>query len=63
MIRGEEEHTYTESVRLYEIEELESMLHSSGWESSRVYGNWAGDPYLAGQSERMILVARRAKEN
>lgn len=63
LIRGEEEHTYTESVRLYEIEELESMLLSSGWDSSRVYGNWAGDPYLAGQSERMILVARRAEEN
>lgn len=60
---GGQQHEYIESVRLYEIDELESMLHSSGWEFSLVHGNWDGNRYLPGDSDRMIVVARRAEEN
>ena len=60
--RGECVRSYTESVRLYNFVELNALLLASGWECSMVYGDWAGEKYQPGKSERMILVARRSGE-
>ena len=60
--RDGNERCYTESVRLYDFAELNALLLASGWECSRFYGNWNGDRYLAANSKRMIVVARRAGE-
>ncbi len=45
----------TESVRMYELEELKALLASAGVHVTHVYGNYSGEDYGAA-SDRMILV-------
>ena len=53
--------SYTESVRLFGIDEIENMLEATGWISDQVHGNWVGDPYRSGKSQRMIVLAHRVE--
>ena len=48
----------SESVRLYDHQELEAMMESAGLQVLRVYGNYDGDPFEPAHA-RMILTGRR----
>lgn len=45
------------SVRVYEVEEFQSMCVASGFDSCSAYGNWSGQPYDPQDSEEIIFVA------
>ena len=47
--------TFHESVRLYELDEMISMIESSGLETKNVLGSMEGEPYSK-SSERMIVL-------
>jgi ubiquinone/menaquinone biosynthesis C-methylase UbiE len=53
--------TLTESVRLYEPDEMASLLESSGFADVRLYGSFDGGK-LTGESDRMIATAERKRE-
>jgi ubiquinone/menaquinone biosynthesis C-methylase UbiE len=60
--RGGNERRYTESVRLYHFDEMETLLIQAGWKISDCHGDWQGGRYICGESPRMIMVARRQDE-
>lgn len=53
-----EERQYFESVRLYTLEEMKSMLHKAGLRLENVFGDFDGDVFYS-ESPRLILVGRR----
>ncbi|MDE0957403.1 MAG: class I SAM-dependent methyltransferase [Planctomycetota bacterium] len=57
--RNGQQRNYTESVRLYSRDEIESMLNSSGWDLTDERGDWQGTRYQSGSTPRMILLAKR----
>lgn len=48
----------SESVRLYDLADLEGILGRAGMEIAAVYGNYQGDP-LTFRQPRMILIGRK----
>lgn len=52
----------SESVRLYDLADLESMLGKYGLDIVAVYGNYDGAP-LTFREPRMILIGRKTHEN
>lgn len=58
-----ENRNYTESVRLFSREEIETLLQASGWESKFCYGDWDGNGHEDGISPRMIFVSSRVGGN
>jgi hypothetical protein len=56
-----EVHTWHESVRLYEPEELEDMLSRAGLDPMGRYGDYDGSSWEA-NSPRLIVLARRIAE-
>ncbi|MDE0960460.1 MAG: class I SAM-dependent methyltransferase [Planctomycetota bacterium] len=57
--RNGEQRSYTESVRIYSRDEIESMLNSAGWNLIDERGDWQGTRYQPGTTARMILLAKR----
>lgn len=49
---------YTESLRLYALEDLALMLKASGLRISRIYGDYLGTSYTF-ESERLMIVAEK----
>ena len=52
----------SESVRLYELAELEAMLARYGLDIAAVYGNYQGQP-LTFREPRMILIGRKTHQH
>jgi ubiquinone/menaquinone biosynthesis C-methylase UbiE len=52
----------SESVRLYDLNDLESMLGRWGLEICTVYGNYQGEP-LTTRQPRMILIGRKKHQH
>lgn len=61
--RSGNERRYIESVRLYHLDEMETLLNQAGWKISSCHGDWQGGRYISGETPRMILVARRQDED
>lgn len=55
---SDEGRTFIERVRLFEPEELQSMLEDSGFEVAAVFGGYDGAP-LCADSPRAVLAGRR----
>ncbi len=53
--------SFTEDVRLYRPEEVAPMMAAAGLEDVAIYGSFDGSE-LTGDSDRMIIVARRGRE-
>ena len=53
---------FTESVRIYDVEELTRLFRRQGLRVLERWGSFAGDP-LEADSTRMILVARKEDTN
>ena len=56
----EGEKCYTESVRLFTREQIESMLSATGWQDIQCRGDWDGSESVPGESPRMIFTAVRS---
>jgi len=56
---GRRETLPTSSVRMYTPSELRVLLERSGFEVEALYGALADEPYVAGRSSKMVLLARR----
>lgn len=52
--------TYTERVKLYDLEWFLEAFQEVGYELQKTYGNYTGKPHT-GDSERMILIAKLKK--
>ena len=50
--------TFHESVRLYKLEEMLSMIESAGFKTKNVFGSMNGEPY-GKSSERMIVLGSK----
>lgn len=50
---------YVESVRLYQPDEIESLLAAANFEMRKIHGDFDGEPYLPGEAPRMLVIARR----
>jgi hypothetical protein len=53
--------TYREDVRLYSPLEIEAALHATGFQEVTFLGSYSGETF-ADESERMIVVARKAHD-
>ncbi|NTV93726.1 MAG: class I SAM-dependent methyltransferase, partial [Chlorobiaceae bacterium] len=51
--------TFTESVRLYQKEEISAMLEEEGFVVTCIAGSYEGEPFNEKDSGRMILFARK----
>ncbi|ABL65369.1 class I SAM-dependent methyltransferase [Chlorobium phaeobacteroides] len=51
--------TFTESVRLYQREQILAMLEGEGFAVSDIVGGYEGEPFDENESGRMILFARK----
>ncbi len=51
------EHTFEERVWLYSPEDLRSMMETAGLHVVRAFGAYDGSPFVADQSQRIILIA------
>jgi len=58
--KAQGEEVYTESVRLYSLKEIVSMLEREGWIGIRCRGDWSGSSHISGESSRMIVTAECA---
>jgi len=56
---GRDRRVFHERVRLYEPEELESLLGEAGLEPERRFGDYGGEVFVQRESPRLILVGRR----
>jgi 2-polyprenyl-3-methyl-5-hydroxy-6-metoxy-1,4-benzoquinol methylase len=52
------EHSFSESVRLYSLDEVVVLLESGGFAVERVVGDYDGGPFDAATSPRMMLLCR-----
>jgi len=59
---GEVLHEFTESVRLYSLEEITALLQSAGLRGDRCCGDFNGGEFGA-SSPRMIIFGRKADED
>jgi SAM-dependent methyltransferase len=50
---------FTEKVQVLQLSDFEQLLNTEQFTIRDVYGNYALDPYRAGASDRMIIVAQR----
>jgi ubiquinone/menaquinone biosynthesis C-methylase UbiE len=57
-----QDRTYFEKVRLYTKEQLTDKLQTTGLEVLGVQGDYAGNPYDAEQSKRMMLWGKKPRE-
>jgi len=58
---GSPETTYRESVRMYEKQEIESMLAGIGFADARFFGSLQGETFSS-SSPRMVFVASKARK-
>ncbi len=58
--RSGEEETFTESVRLYSADEMETMLTGAGFENVRIYGALCAGP-LSPSCERMVVTGVKGR--
>lgn len=56
---GEHE-TFEERLRLYTRDDLRSMFNGAGMRVTEVFGDYEGNEFVAGVSERVIVVAERS---
>ncbi|AOS83722.1 methyltransferase type 11 [Chlorobaculum limnaeum] len=56
------EHSFSESVRLYSLDDAVAMLESGGFTVERVVGDYDGGPFDTATSPRMMLFARKSAE-
>lgn len=56
---GDELHEFTEKVQALQLSDFEQLLNTEQFTIKHVYGNYALEPFHAGSSERMIIVAQR----
>lgn len=52
------EHSFSESVRLYSLDDAVALLESGGFQIERVVGDYDGGPFDAATSPRMMLLSR-----
>jgi SAM-dependent methyltransferase len=57
LIRDGQKSFFMESVRMYQVEELQQLMQSVGLESKILWGDYQGNPYQE-QSSRIIIVAQ-----
>ncbi|NTV98230.1 MAG: class I SAM-dependent methyltransferase, partial [Chlorobiaceae bacterium] len=50
---------FTESVKLYSLEEISRMLEREGFQQVRVAGNYNGEPFMEESSPRMMIFSRK----
>lgn len=55
----DEKREYLEQVRLFSLQQFSTMFRQSGLNLDAVYGNYRGDLYEVGTSQRMIFVGHR----
>lgn len=48
-----------ERLRLYAREDLELMMKSAGFEVENVYGDYSGNAFVDGVSERVVILSRK----
>lgn len=58
--RNGDKKVYNESVRIFSLEELSTMLEIAGLNIVEIKGSYHGDPYCA-DSERLIILAKKFK--
>jgi len=51
--------TFSESVRLYDREEILPMLLDAGFSVVNIAGNYQGEPFRENDSPRMMLFCRK----
>ena len=51
--------SFTEQVRKYSLEDFTTMLQKQGMQVTAIFGSYELEPYNAGQSPRMIIIAER----
>lgn len=47
------------SIRLYDFEEMKTMLESAGFSIDKVWGGWDGEPFEAETSQRLMILAKK----
>ena len=52
------EHSFSESVRLYSLDDATALLESGGFHIERIIGDYEGSAFDAATSPRMMLLAR-----
>lgn len=57
------EHSFSESVRLYSLDDAVALLESGGLQVERVIGDYDGGPFDATSSPRMMLLCRKSTES
>ena len=57
-LRGGKRHDTEFHVRMYNYNELESLLHSAGFEIKNSLGSWNGSPFTS-SSSRLMVIARK----
>jgi len=60
IVRGDVEHQFHESVRLYSADEMVDMLEAVGFESIQCYGSLNGEEFTP-TSPRLVIVARKGQ--
>jgi SAM-dependent methyltransferase len=53
------EYEFTEKVQALTIDDFEEMLSAKGFEIVKLFGNYALEEYKRGNSERLIIVAKK----
>lgn len=56
---GSETAVFTESVRLYTLDEIRCMLRSEGFSVGEIAGNYSGEPFNPESSPRMLIFSRK----
>ncbi|WP_167577707.1 class I SAM-dependent methyltransferase [Ammoniphilus sp. YIM 78166] len=57
--QGESSRQYEERVKLYSLEQLQSMLIKQNFDILHVFGNYDATPYAADRSPRMIFICKK----
>ncbi len=57
--QGETSRQYEERVKLYSLEQLQSMLNQQDFDILHVFGNYDATPYEADRSPRMIFICKK----
>lgn len=58
-LHDDEQHCYTEKVRLFELNELSDMVNATGLQIIGTFGDYSFGPYNKDRSDRIILIARK----
>jgi len=56
---GRADRTFTERVKLYGLEQFETMMRGTALKIDRVYGDYDGQRYVPERSPRLIMVGRK----